>query len=291
MSKLHARRPLEALGIIVAVAGLLFLFSGMGEDISHLFFERFARPKPTAAIFHPVANLGAVASDVGNTKRLLESLTKPIVEVKHSVDGKCVLLGRDVECWLRNRIWLRPSSDHDLWNLFRVILGASEWSHIGEGGTYNPEIQRRIRRDNVSDVAQLEDHAAWSPLRTLGVYNSGLCTNHLLPKQRGLIGNGFGGLLSSTGLFSDFAISLIHRVRLAIGGDGVADDGEQGRDLKNYFPPRRLIWAAVAAFAMALWGWFNLRRELNVPWGFSALVCGCALWGYTVNCWLNWWLG
>ena len=40
---------------------------------------------------------------------------------------------------------------------------------------------------------------------------------------------------------------------------------------------------AIAGFFTALWGWYNLRNEQNLPWSGIAFLVGMGMWGWACS--------
>lgn len=137
--------------------------------------------------------------------------------------------------------------------------------------------------NNVPHIGKEHGQLSGWPNSSLSANDCSLLTNQLVMEKGCLLSKLFGLLLN-------FPIGLVHRLQLAISRDGVADDGETYYYLKKNLPQWRWIGSGVKGFGLALWGWFNLRRDLRIFWGCCAVVVGCALWVYAVNTWCDWWL-
>jgi hypothetical protein len=106
-----------------------------------------------------------------------------------------------------------------------------------------------------------------------------------------------GSTLGSIGGFFDFRVLLahfsklsIHNTQLSPSSDCVGNDSKECGHLKKHFPPGRLIWLPCVGASLLGWGWWNMRMSGRSGWGYCAFAAGCVLWGWSCNCFLDWWL-
>jgi hypothetical protein len=95
--------------------------------------------------------------------------------------------------------------------------------------------------------------------------------------------NGFKG-------FSADPVGLNHLVKLAMINPSEVEPNRDRSDLKDNFPQWRAIGPAVVALVLISWGWFNLRLEGRLFWGFWSFIIGCSLWVYSLDglsTWIN----
>jgi hypothetical protein len=79
--------------------------------------------------------------------------------------------------------------------------------------------------------------------------------------------------------------------QLPISGDGVSTNNSGSKDLERDLSYWRLIGSAVAGFSLMLRKWWHVRRNRRALCGIGAFLGGSAIWCYSINSWLNWWLG
>lgn len=77
-----------------------------------------------------------------------------------------------------------------------------------------------------------------------------------------------------------------HYLQLSIVDQRNNNANSDRTDLQYHFPKWGLIWLAVGSLLLMLYGWWFLRNEVRILWGFCCLCTGIALWVYTVNMWL-----
>jgi hypothetical protein len=98
---------------------------------------------------------------------------------------------------------------------------------------------------------------------------------------------GVSGLLDFRILPDDLSELAAHHVKLAvINSSNVKSDGNRA-GLKNHFPKWGLVGLGVGSFVMTLYGWWHLRNEVRITWGFCWWCTGIALWVYTVDIWIG----
>jgi hypothetical protein len=86
----------------------------------------------------------------------------------------------------------------------------------------------------------------------------------------------FHGLLHNAKL-------ALHSVQLSVINYRNSDPYSDRSAFKNNFPKWRWIGVAVISFGFMCYGWWHLRNNRRIGWGFCWWFIGIALWGYTVD--------
>ena len=78
-----------------------------------------------------------------------------------------------------------------------------------------------------------------------------------------------------------------HLIQLAAVNESNYYADSDGTTLKDNFPKWRWVGVAIGAFGLMCYGWWHLRNEIRIAWGFWCWFIGIALWIYTVNVWIS----
>jgi hypothetical protein len=85
---------------------------------------------------------------------------------------------------------------------------------------------------------------------------------------------------------NDLSELTAHYFKLAVINPG-NDNGERDRpNFKHNFPKWCWIGMAIGAFILMCHGWWNLRNEIRIGYGFCSFCLGIGIWIYTVGRWI-----
>jgi len=150
-----------------------------------------------------------------------------------------------------------------------------------------------------SDVRYMNRDTDWLTLhkRRIGIiteFQPRPLLDHILPLgvHKTLLG-GASGIPSGIRRFVEFWILpndlselTLHHNELAVVNASNVKSDENRTNFEDDFPRWRLIGLAVGSFVMTIYGWWYLRNEVRIAWGFCWWCVGVALWVYTVNVWI-----
>jgi hypothetical protein len=108
-----------------------------------------------------------------------------------------------------------------------------------------------------------------------------------LPGQVSRVTSSFSGFLNLRELFDDLPELTLHDLKLSIVNAGHYYSDSDGTNLKDDFPRWRWIGVAIGSFGLMCYGWWHLRNEVSIAWGFCWWSAGVALWVYTVSVWIG----
>ena len=94
------------------------------------------------------------------------------------------------------------------------------------------------------------------------------------------------GFLKLWVLLNDLSKLTLHHIELTMVNASYVKPEENRSSFKNHFPQWRLIGLAIGSFSITLYGWWYLRNQIKMFWGFCWWCVGIALWVYTVNVWI-----
>ncbi len=86
---------------------------------------------------------------------------------------------------------------------------------------------------------------------------------------------------------NDFSKLTLHHRELAVVNTSYVKANEYRSGFKNHFPQWCLIGFTAGSFSLALYGWWHLRNQSKMVWGFCWWCLGVALWVYTISLWLK----
>ena len=101
-------------------------------------------------------------------------------------------------------------------------------------------------------------------------------------RQIGGVPSGFRRLLNFGKLSDDLSELTSHYLQLPVINQSNTNSNSDRTNLKDNFPEWCWIGAAVGAFSLMCYGWWHLRNEVRLLWGFCWWSIGATIWGYTV---------
>jgi len=141
---------------------------------------------------------------------------------------------------------------------------------------------------NLKSYLLLVFRPSWWMLETqrwhYGIIPASRYVDQFYPRPLGIDGR----IALYASLFLHFIPHLSANVGVIASGSEGSRSSEEHSNIQKYFPPWRLVVAALVAILGTVLGWWNICRERRI--GFYVLVCAVSLtlWGYAIYRFLDW---